>query len=440
MKAPRATVLLALLFLSCSRGEGGALPRGLAAPSASSSAAASLPAVPPEPPIAPPPVRASSPLVCPEAFADCNHDALDGCETALDTTTHCGACDAACPVLFGGTMTCVAAPVPAGRRCVADCGAGKSQCGTLCADTASDVNHCGACGRVCPGSATCTAGRCDAERIATNLGKPDYLRAAGQSLFVVDSAGRIMERDLAGAPVREWTDASPRGLVVLGDYVYWLAVVPRADALRAQHRFAGGATQTLTRMEYGRALDTDGASLFVMGARSMVRYVVDRAHASSLEFPNWAAAVTLGGLALVVRVQEGSESAFYEVDGTTLALRALNATWSDVSSDGCVIAGTLYFHSAHSILALPLSGGTAPSPLPQVAPTLDVTRLLCDGNGFYVGIASTGGSTIYRYELPSGPLVRVADGLGQRLGPLVRVGADLYWTLPDEGALVRVRL
>lgn len=70
-----------------------------------------------------------------------------------------------------GTLTCgsdgTCVPGTIGGSCSsnADCGHNLTCCGGTCADTSSDVNNCGSCGRVCggsvPGAVTiCSAGTC----------------------------------------------------------------------------------------------------------------------------------------------------------------------------------------------------------------------------------------------------------------------------------------
>jgi len=77
---------------------------------------------------------------CKEPWADCNHDlgdeAGDGCETRTDSDpNNCGGCGVAC------------AP---GEACVN--GQCECQCGSSCYHVTTDIDNCGACNSVCPGS------------------------------------------------------------------------------------------------------------------------------------------------------------------------------------------------------------------------------------------------------------------------------------------------
>jgi hypothetical protein len=65
---------------------------------------------------------------------------------------HCGACGRACPE----GVACVEG------ACDDACPAGQSRCAGLCIDTASDPAHCGACGRACASAEACVAGACRA--------------------------------------------------------------------------------------------------------------------------------------------------------------------------------------------------------------------------------------------------------------------------------------
>jgi hypothetical protein len=101
--------------------------------------------------------------VCGPAFADCDGDPANGCETDIRRDpTHCGSCDVAC-----GFPDCACedgVPVlrcPPGRD---DCdGEQENGCEV---DLGSDPDHCGACDRRChadggnASGAQCTGGAC----------------------------------------------------------------------------------------------------------------------------------------------------------------------------------------------------------------------------------------------------------------------------------------
>ncbi|MEZ4392902.1 MAG: MXAN_6577-like cysteine-rich protein [Polyangiales bacterium] len=70
------------------------------------------------------------------------------CVNLQDDTSNCGACGRAC----ASTQSCTAG--------ACTCGAGLTLCGGLCVDTSTSTANCGACGRACPSGQTCAAGAC----------------------------------------------------------------------------------------------------------------------------------------------------------------------------------------------------------------------------------------------------------------------------------------
>jgi hypothetical protein len=101
---------------------------------------------------------------------DCNANKLsDGCETNLQTSTsHCGACGAACT--HANVATPVAATCTAGACVVTTCAANYGNCDSNnfngCeVDNRTSVSHCGGCGNACSSSGittpNCAAGVCN---------------------------------------------------------------------------------------------------------------------------------------------------------------------------------------------------------------------------------------------------------------------------------------
>lgn len=109
-----------------------------------------------------PPIDAPGVLVCPAGFADCNGDSRDGCETAIDTTVHCGGCATACGTVANGTAACVSG------KCTVKCAASFGDCDGKydngCETALDTPSHCGSCTNACAavanGSPTCTGGTC----------------------------------------------------------------------------------------------------------------------------------------------------------------------------------------------------------------------------------------------------------------------------------------
>ena len=110
-------------------------------------------------------VSACSISACNPGFADCDKVYTNGCEvsTNLDPS-NCGACARACAPVNNGSAACVA-----GNCQVGSCSPGYADCDkdltTGCeAQTATNLNNCGACGNICPtvghSTRTCAAGLC----------------------------------------------------------------------------------------------------------------------------------------------------------------------------------------------------------------------------------------------------------------------------------------
>ncbi len=160
-------------------------------------------------------------FACDAGMADCDGNALNGCESALATSpAHCGTCATVCAALPNSVATCAGSVcgstclagfgdcdgVPANGcesnlatdalhcgTCATSCGAGMCSsgvCGLVCAagtgncdgnaangceaNTASDPTHCGTCSTSCPAvpnaTTTCTSGTCG---YACNAGQGD---------------------------------------------------------------------------------------------------------------------------------------------------------------------------------------------------------------------------------------------------------------------------
>ena len=160
-------------------------------------------------------------FACTAGFGDCDGDATNGCETALDSLANCGACGLQCrfpnagaacsagrcaigacapgfvncdgdasngcetnaqtdPLSCGACGTrCAAGQVCSGGVCRASCAAGQTECSGACTTTQSDPNNCNICGNRCAvranAAAVCAAGACN---FACNAGYRDCDGAA----------------------------------------------------------------------------------------------------------------------------------------------------------------------------------------------------------------------------------------------------------------------
>jgi len=104
------------------------------------------------------------------------------CETTGSDPANCGACGNACPsasacvsgacVSAGNGSACTSGTNCQSGNCVGGvcsaCAAGQTLCGNTCTNETTDPNNCGACGAVCPGGSTCTAGVCTCSPTSQN--------------------------------------------------------------------------------------------------------------------------------------------------------------------------------------------------------------------------------------------------------------------------------
>lgn len=103
-------------------------------------------------------------FTCNAGYADCDGDAANGCEVALNTSAaNCGACGNVCTAA-NGTAACVG-----GTCALASCNANYADCNSSITDgcetnTSTSASHCGGCGLACATSGAtataCVSGSC----------------------------------------------------------------------------------------------------------------------------------------------------------------------------------------------------------------------------------------------------------------------------------------
>ncbi|MEY4582487.1 MAG: hypothetical protein RL701_7190, partial [Pseudomonadota bacterium] len=97
-------------------------------------------------------------LVCKGGKGDCDNDAANGCEAALQTTSNCGACNRPC------APTHAAGDCSSGTCGHGACDPGFADCDNNpangCEADLKAPSTCGACGVVCPEGAPCINGKC----------------------------------------------------------------------------------------------------------------------------------------------------------------------------------------------------------------------------------------------------------------------------------------
>ena len=112
---------------------------------------------------------------CEPGFGDCDGDPANGCEADLGAVATCGRCDTPCLAPEGTSARCE------GGACQVRCAAGRGDCdgdpANGCeAELAATPAHCGPGGSACAaanGVAGCAAGRCTLARRDAGLGDCD---------------------------------------------------------------------------------------------------------------------------------------------------------------------------------------------------------------------------------------------------------------------------
>jgi hypothetical protein len=112
---------------------------------------------------------------CMPSYGDCDNNPDNGCETTLDSSDHCGACDTTCGAIAHGSAACTA-----GNCAIAECNAGYGDCNGNptdgCETQLDSTDHCGTCEQACSftgSGATCNAMTCVPDGCNVGLGDCD---------------------------------------------------------------------------------------------------------------------------------------------------------------------------------------------------------------------------------------------------------------------------
>jgi len=113
-------------------------------------------------------------LACNNGFGDCDGNVSNGCETQLNTLTHCGACNTACDLANGGE-SCTT-----GSCALGTCSSGFGNCDFAttngCETALNTAANCNTCGGLCDyanSSETCATGSCVLNGCSAGFGNCD---------------------------------------------------------------------------------------------------------------------------------------------------------------------------------------------------------------------------------------------------------------------------
>jgi hypothetical protein len=129
--------------------------------------------------------------MCVAGTADCDGNAMNGCETKTATDpNHCTACGFACSTNHVPTPTCNGSCTGKCASGFEDCNGSKLKDGCE-SDLLNDDKNCGGCGNVCSGGQKCSGGKCGARLSFTGVAQsvmPQSL--AGWSLCYSEAYGQ----------------------------------------------------------------------------------------------------------------------------------------------------------------------------------------------------------------------------------------------------------
>jgi hypothetical protein len=355
---------------------------------------------------------------CDAGWADCDGDPENGCEAALDTEAHCGACGDVCAHGACQADACVCHPG------FVDCdGSRKNGCEV---ELAADAESCGACGHDCLGGA-CAEGRCQPV-VLRALAYPQSIGVAGDALTVTvctsPTTSPLVKLPLGGGDLVDLATTPDCGVFQarLGDTVYWTsdgtihaspiaaAAAPTLVASPADVKSIAAAPTHLywtTRSKTGagavQRMPIGGGAVETIVGRPAEGLVVDDTHAY------WSDALGLHAVAhtdkVVVAIAGAQDPHAIAIDGATLYVMDYAATVDGAGID-----------------VIPLDG----SATTVVAPGAATFAMTVTGGHLYW--LDYGDGNVYDLPLAGGAPVVIAEGSGSATdGDMAADATSVYW-------------
>jgi uncharacterized repeat protein (TIGR03803 family) len=298
---------------------------------------------------------------------------------------------------------------------VCDCPRGTTACDSTCVpDTATNPNHCGACGKVCSASSACNSGTCR-DTLISGVSDPTAIAVDATNLYFTDSvAGTVMKAALNGdAPSTLGSgQTTPLAIAVDATSVYW-------------------ANEGTTANSY-----TDGSIMKVaLGGGTPITLASGQSYAQTIAVDAtgvyWAnaGATSSDGTIMQVALDGGTPITLASGQSNSLGI-AIDATSVYWVNAGTTSNGNLVDDG--SVMKLPLGGGT---PTTLASAQFGPGAIAVDGTSVYW--ATTG--TVFKVPLSGGTPVTLASAQSDPWLMAVD-GTSVYWTNFYGGSVVKVPL
>jgi hypothetical protein len=390
---------------------------------------------------------------CAPGYTHCSGGPDLGCETPIDTTQNCGACNVTCDA---GAPHCAASDD--GGPPYACCAAGRTACGSTCSDLTTDPNNCGRCGHSCQGG-TCsgTPPMCQPVLLATT---PVYIQGLAVSTTTVywsstasgamQPAGTIQSVPITGGTVSTFATGldHPGGVAVDNTQVYW--TVDSGNTVLRRSVGGGGITTVASGQNIPWTIALDSQNVYWatylapdggMGANVMsapinggapVTIATGQVAPASIGLTSTDVYWTNYGGSMVMRAPIGGGGVV-----TTLVDGGLPDGASNGAGGLAMGPAAVYWTAAGPtnaegmVMSLPLTGGT---PAILASGQNGVALMTSDATNLYW--TNTSGSVV---TLPFGGGVPTTLATGQAgPGNIAVDSTTVYWANANGGQIMKV--